>query len=168
MGCVSSQTFEVEEEIVDPDDYNNDPVLILSGRRQSVAPSSVHLFKVKKVHVTSDDAEVHNRDMVMHMSDLPEVVPDSEVTSRSLTRRISFLVKQHAAEGCPPNKILSMYRRQSSVEVPSPPRSPNQIRRMSSLLRGQLSHTNEVCIRLNSLTKDICRLILLCFICCHL
>ena len=94
MGCVSSQTFEVEEELVDPKDYNNDPVLILSGRRQSFAPTSVQLHRIKKV--SSDDAETHNRDMVMHLSDQPLVESNSETTS--LTRRLSLLLRQHTVD----------------------------------------------------------------------
>ena len=145
MGCVSSQTFEVEEELVDPKDYNNDPVLILSGRRQSFAPTGVHLYKIKKV--SSVDAETRNRDMVMHLSDPPLIESNSETTS--LTRRLSILLRQHTVESSTPdgpqNKKVSMYRRQSSVEVVTPPRSPNQIRRVSSLVRRKSSRS-EVCM----------------------
>ena len=145
MGCVSSQTFEVQEELVDPEDYNNDPVLILSGRRQSFTPTSVHLHKIKKV--SSTDAETHNRDMVMHLSDQPLIESNSETTS--LTRRLSILVRQHPVESSAPdgpqNKKLSIYRRQSSVEVVTPPRSPNHVRRVSSLIRRKSSRS-EVCM----------------------
>ena len=148
MGCVSSQTFEVEEELVDPEDYNYDPVLILSGRRQSVAPASVQLHRIKKI--SSIDAESHNRDMVMHLSD-PVVVQGNYEPSElsSLTRKVSFFGEQPVVETnshtATQAKRISIYRRQSTVEVATPPPgSPPKTRRVS-ILRRQSSH-NEVCI----------------------
>lgn len=134
MGCISSQTFEVEEEIVFPEDYNNDPVLILSGRRQAAAPTQIHLHRIKRV--SSSDAETHNREILMHLSD-PVVVQ-----GHATKRRLSMLVRQHTEEAASPaseQKSISIYRRQSSVEVRmvTPPGSPT---RRVSLFRRHSTH----------------------------
>ncbi len=135
MGCIPiHQKFKIEEELVNPEDYNNDPVLILSGRRQSEAPPLVHsVYRFKSV--TSMDA--HNRETVRQLSD-PKA-PDSGPVHVAPRRRIPQFTKQPSTDSAPSERKVSIYRRQSTVEATSPPGSPGLRRKRSHLGRQHSS-----------------------------